>query len=335
MGAKTEVAGNKKYSSRKDKFLVFFLENKSIILFVFICILAQIVSGGIFFRGTNISSVLRQVSVNCLMALGYVIVLTCGMIDLSTGHMLSLCGIVYSQVSFIAPLPVAIAATIATGLLCGTINGLLSIKLKLTPLILTLGTQQIFRGIAYLLCDGVSHNVTDPSMQFIGQGILFGFLPMTVLIVAVFIAIIAVLINRTKYGRHVLATGGNMEAARVSGVNTDNVKIKAFVIMGGMISFASLILTGRVAIAMPNAGQGMEMDAIASAIIGGTALSGGKANVIGAIFGALILGVISNLLNLAGVSSFWQWFFKGVIIIAAILLDSITETVFKKRQIAN
>ncbi len=335
MVAKMDIAENKKSSSLKDKFLVFFLDNKSIILFVFICILAQIVSGGIFLRGSNISSVARQVSVNSLMTMGYVVVLTTGMIDLSTGHMLSLCGIIYSQVAMIAPLPVAILATIATGFACGMLNGLLSIKLRLTPLILTLGTQQIFRGLAYLFCDGISQNVTDPSMQFIGQGILFGFLPMTVVIVIFFIFIMAVLMYRTKYGRHVIATGGNIEAARVSGVNTDRVKIAAFVIMGVLISFASLILTGRVAIAMPNAGQGMEMDAIAAAIIGGTALAGGKANVVGGIFGALILGVISNLLNLAGVSSFWQWFFKGVIIIAAILLDSITEAVFKKRQLSN
>lgn len=335
MVAKTNLVENKKSSTLKDKFLVFFLDNKSIILFIFICILAQIVSNGIFLRGSNLSSVARQVSVNSLMTMGYVVVLTTGMIDLSTGHMLSLCGIVYSQVAMIAPLPIAILATVATGLACGLLNGLLSIKLHLTPLILTLGTQQIFRGVAYLVCDGVSNNVTDPSMQFIGQGILFDFLPMTVVIVTVFIVLMAILMYRTKYGRHVIATGGNIEAARVSGVNTDRVKIMAFVIMGVLISFASLILTGRVAIAMPNAGQGMEMDAIAAAIIGGTALSGGKANVVGAIFGALILGVISNLLNLAGVSSFWQWFFKGVIIIAAILLDSITEAIFKKRQLAS
>lgn len=335
MVAKNNVVEDKKASSLKDKFLVFFLDNKSIILFVFICILAQIVSGGIFFRGSNLSSVARQVSVNSLLTMGYVFVLTTGMIDLSTGHMLSLCGIVYSQIALVAPLPVAILAAVATGLLAGLLNGLLSIKLRLTPLILTLGTAQIFRGVAYLLCGGVSVNITDPAMKFMGQGILFGFLPMPVLIVLVFIAIMTILMYRTKIGRHIIATGGNIEAARVSGVNTDRVKITAFVIMGVLVSFASLILTGRVAIAMPNAGQGMEMDAIAAAIIGGTALAGGKANVIGAIFGALILGVISNLLNLAGVSSFWQWFFKGVIIIAAILLDSVTEAVFKKRQLAS
>lgn len=321
--------------SNKDKLLILVLENKSIILLIAIMILAQFVSGGIFLRGSNLSSVMRQTAVTCIMAMGYVFVLTCGMIDLSTGFMLSLCGIVYTQVSLIAPLPIAIFAAIVAGLAAGLFNGLLSIKLNLTPFILTLGTAQIFRGLAYLLCGGISINITDNFMKFLGQGILFGFLPMPVLFVGIITIIVSIVMYRTKYGRHVIATGGNPEAARVSGVNINNTKIRAFVIMGFLISIASIILTGRVAIAMPNSGQGMEMDAIAAVIIGGTSLFGGKANVIGAIFGALILGVIGNLLNLAGVSSFWQWFFKGIIIVVAVLLDSTTEKIFKKRQLMN
>ena len=333
MGQSLSVAENKKGMS-KGKLFMLMLDNKSLILLIFICILAQIVSNGIFFTGDNISSVLRQTAVTSIMAMGYIFVLTCGMIDLSTGFMMSLCGIVYSQVSFIAPIPVAILATLGTGVICGLINGVLSIKLNLTPFILTLGTAQVFRGVAYLLCNGISNNITDPTMKYIGQGILFDFLPMTVVIVIVLTIITAIMVYRMRYGRHVIATGGNPEAARVSGVNIGRTKINAFVIMGLMISIAGMVLTGRVAIAMPNGGQGMEMDAIAAVIIGGTSLSGGKANVLGALFGALILGAISNLLNLAGVSSFFQWFFKGIIIIVAILLDSATEQIFKKRQIA-
>jgi len=318
----------------RDRFLMWILENKSLVLLIVICIASGIISGGIFFRGDNISTVLRQTAITSLLSMGYVFVLTCGMIDLSAGHMLSLACVVYAQVALVAPVWVAMIAAVATGLVCGIFNGVLSIKLNLIPFILTLGTAQMFRGVAYLLCDGISINITDETMKFVGQGIIFGFVPMTVVIVLAVTAIIAVVVYRTKYGRHVLATGGNVEAARVSGVNIHMTKIMAFVIMGIMVGIASLVLVGRVAIAMPNSGQNMEMDAIAATIIGGTSLSGGKTSVIGAIFGALILGVISNLLNLAGLSSFWQWFFKGVIIVAAILLDSITEKIFKKRQLA-
>ena len=317
------------------KTLTWILDNKSLLLLVVIAILAQILSGGIFFRWDNISSVMRQVSVTCIMSMGYIFVLTNGMIDLSVGHMLSLCGVVYSQVALVAPLPIAILATIGTGILCGIFNGTICIKFNLLPFVLTLGSAQMFRGVAYLLCNGISINIMDPKMKFIGQGILFGFLPMSVVVVIVLTTIIAIIVYRTKLGIHTMATGGNVEAARVSGVNVALTKITAFIIMGITVAIASLVLVGRVAIAMPNGGQGMEMDAIASTIIGGTSLSGGKANVIGAIFGSLILGVISNLLNLAHLNSFWQWFFKGVIIIAAILLDSLSEKVFKKRQLAS
>jgi ribose transport system permease protein len=311
------------------------LDNKCIVLLVFVCIVAQIASGGIFSRWANLASVIRQASVTCILSMGYVIVLSTGMIDLSVGFMLSFCGIVYSELSKFLPVPTAIVGALIAGLLAGLMNGVLSIKLKLLPFILTLGTAQIFRGTAYLLCNGISRNITDPTIKFIGQGVVFGFLPITFMIFGVLAILTGIITYRTKFGRHVIATGGNIEAARVSGVNTDKTKILAFVFMGFVVSIASVVLTGRVAIAMPNSGQGMEMDAIAATIIGGTSLSGGKANVLGAVFGALVLSIISNLLNLAGVSSFWQWFSKGAIIVVAILLDSMTESFFQKRQIAS
>jgi ribose transport system permease protein len=261
-------------------------------------------------------------------------VLSTGMIDLSVGFMLSFCGIVYSEISQRFGVAIAVPVTLLAGFASGLFNGLLSIKLKLIPFILTLGTAQIFRGMAYLLCNGISENVTNPTMKFIGQGIVFGFLPMTLIIFGTLAILTGIMTYRTKFGRHVIATGGNIEAARVSGVDTDKTKIIAFIFMGFASSVAAVVLIGRVAIAMPNSGQGMEMDAIAATIIGGTSLSGGKANVLGAIFGGLMLSIISNLLNLAGVSSFWQWFTKGAIIVIAIFLDSITERFFQKRQIA-
>lgn len=333
METKLDVERIDRRQLNKKRQLMIIIENKSLILLILICIVAEVVSGGIFFRGDNISSVLRQTSVTSILALGYVFVLTCGMIDLSTGFLLSLCGIIYATTALVLPVPVAILISVATGLGAGLLNGILSIKLNLIPFILTLGTAQVFRGIAYLACNGISFNITDNTIKYIGQGILFDVMPITFFIVIVLAVIVAIIMYRMSYGRHVFATGGNIEAARVSGINVARTKIIAFVVMGFMCSIAGVILTGRVAIAMPNAGQGMEMDAITAAIIGGTALSGGKANVMGAIFGALILGVISNLLNLAGLSSFWQWIFKGIIIIAAIMLDSLTDQIVKRTQI--
>lgn len=142
----------------------------------------------------------------------------------------------------------------------------------------------------------------------------------------------AVIMYRTRFGRHVIATGSNDNAAKVSGVNVDWIKIASFIIMGVMNAFAAIVVTGRISIAMPNVGDGMEMDAIAAVVIGGTALNGGKVKVTGTVIGCFILGIISNLLNLAGVSSFWQWFTKGVIIILATLIDARTDDFFKNRK---
>ena len=320
----------------KDKALLFILNNKSIVLLIAIMIIGQIVSGGIFFRGTNIAVVVRQASINAVLAMGFVMVLSSGMIDLSAGSMISLCSVIFAQAVVVWEIPMifAILITMAVGLICGLANGLMVNKLNLIPFILTMGMGQVFRGLGYVISNGISLRVDHPVSRFIGQGNVFGVIPMTMVVFLSLAVISGLLVYRTSFGRHLLATGGNQEAAKVSGVNTAKTRILAFLFMGFVVSIAAIVLTGRVSIAMPDGGLGMEMDAIAAVIIGGTSLAGGKANVFGAICGALMLASISNLLNLAGVSSFWQWVCMGAIIVFAILLDSLTEKFFQKRQIA-
>jgi ribose/xylose/arabinose/galactoside ABC-type transport system permease subunit len=260
--------------------------------------------------------------------------------------MVSLCAVVYNEVvrggtggnDFATGVDtgsfgLAIVLTLAVGAACGLLNAFMINKFNLTPFILTLGTGQIYRSLAYVLCGGVSFTVRVDGMKYIGQGILFGWLPFSVVVFGVLTVITAIIIYRTRFGRHIVATGGNREAARVSGVNTSQTKIFATMIMGTMMAIAAIVLTGRVAVAQPAGGTGMEMDAIAAVVIGGTSLGGGKPNVIGAIFGALILSVIGNTLNLTGVDAFLQWFFKGLIIIVAILLDTVTEGLLARRQL--
>lgn len=319
-------------TSRRDKLVYFLINQKSLFLLILLCIGAQIASSGLFMTGSNISSVIRQTSVTCLMALGFTCVLSCGNLDLSVGHMLSLLSMSYVMLAGKLPLSIAIFLTICVGIGCGFINGFLAIKLGLIPFVLTLATAQIWRGIAYLLCNGISLPVSDKSMKFIGQGIVLGFIPMTAIIVFIMAVIISVMIYRTKFGRHILATGGNAEAARVSGVNIIKTKWSTFMIMGICNAVAAVVISGRIGIAMPSVGDGMEMDAIAAVVIGGTTMSGGKANVFGSICGGLIMGIISNLLNLAGVSSFWQWLAKGIIIIIAIYVDKRTEMFFNSAK---
>ena len=321
------------HKSNWDKLTILILNNKALIILFVMVIVAQFVSKGIFFTYNNISSVMRQVSVSIILGIGFTVVLASGGVDLSVGHMVSLLGVVYASASLVIPLPLAIITTMAVGCILGSCNGLISQTFKLPPFIVTLATAQIYRGIASLATDGKSITGLSNEVKFIGQGlIIFDKVPMSLVVAIVISIIVAVVIYRTKFGRHIVATGGNAEAASVSGINTKAIKVSAYMIMSVCVALGSIVLTGRIGSAMPAAGTGMEMDAIAAVVIGGTPMSGGKARVIGTVIGCFIMGIISNSLNLAGVSSFWQWIAKGIIIIAAIFMDSQTEAFFSNRR---
>lgn len=316
----------------KDKAIIFILNNKALFILIVLVIVSQIATKGLFFNFSNISSVSRQIAVSAMLGIGFTIVLAAGGVDLSVGQMLSLVGVVYATLSLIMPIGLAIILAIIFGALCGLFNGAISESFKLPPFIVTLATAQIFKGLAYLLCNGKSIGGLGSSVKFLGQGLIFGMLPISVVIMVVLMVIMAVVLYKTRYGRHVIATGGNAEAASVSGINTKRIRVSSYVVMGMCVALGSIVLTGRVATALPGAGNGMEMDAIAAVVIGGTPMSGGKAKVVGTVFGCLIMGIISNCLNLLDVSSFWQWVAKGIIIILAILMDAQTEAFFNKRR---
>lgn len=307
------------------------LNNKALLILIVLMIVATAATNGLFFTYRNLSSVARQIAVSVLIGLGFTVVLASGGVDLSVGHMLSFVGVVYAIASLHMPLPVAIVCAILVGALCGLLNGSVSECLHLPPFIVTLATAQIFKGFAYLLTSGKSINGLSKAVKYLGQGLLFDVIPVSIVLALIVCAILCVVMYRTKYGRHVIATGGNAAAALVSGVNTRLIKISAYVVMGACAAIGSIVLTGRVSMAAPGAGDGMEMDAIAAVGIGGTPMSGGKAKVGGTVFGCLVIGVMNNLLNLLNVSSFWQWVAKGCIIILAILMDVQTEKIIKKR----
>ena len=306
------------------------LNNKALLILIVLVIVAQAITKGLFLTPDNLSSVSRQIVAFTLLGIGFTVVLASGGVDLSVGHMLSFVGVAYALLSKEMPLPFAIALALVLGALCGFANGVISEKLRLVPFIVTLAMAQVFRGGASLLSDGSAVSGLSSGVKFIGQGIILG-IPLPFVVTIVLTIIVAVLMYRTRFGCYAIATGGNQEAASVSGINTSRIKIQSFVIMGICAAVGGIILTGRVSMAQPTAGAGMEMDAIAAVVIGGTPMSGGKARVGGTVFGCLVIGVMNNLLNLAGVSSFWQWVAKGLIIIVAIILDAQTERIFNKR----
>jgi ribose/xylose/arabinose/galactoside ABC-type transport system permease subunit len=169
-----------------------------------------------------------------------------------------------------------------------------------------------------------------PAFKAIGQGYI-GPIPTPICIVTAATALIFFIINRTAFGRYAIAAGGNREAARTSGINTNLITVLIYMLMGLCTAGAAIIMTGRAASAQPSAGQGMEMDAIAAVVIGGTPLSGGKGKVLGTVFGCLIVGVINNFLNLSRVDSNWQQIAKGALILVAVLLDVVTENYFQRK----
>lgn len=309
--------------TRKERIGLFALNNKALIILIILCIVVGIAKP-VFFSYTNVISVLRQVTIATVLGLGYTIVQTSGQSDLSIGTMLGFIGVVMARISLVLPLWIALLAGVVLGFLCGSLNGFVAHYFKLNPFIVTLATQQMFKGAAYLVTSNRPVTGLGKDFVYIGQGYV-GPIPFPVLFMLICIVIVAVVMYRTRFGREVVAVGGNEEAARVSGINPVAVKIKVCSIMGVFVSLAAMIMTGRVASAQPGAGALMEGDAITAVVMGGTAMSGGKPNVIGTLFGCLIVGIIQNGMNLIGIDSNWQLVVKGVMVLIAIIIDVLTE----------
>lgn len=318
---------------KKDSVTSLILNNKALLILLLLALAVQISTEGLFFSASNLTSVARQISTSVVLGVGFTVVLASGGVDLSVGQMLSLLGVIFAHFSLMMPFPLALLLAIVVSILLGSLNGLLSVVFNLPAFIVTLATAQVFKGFAYILCNGKSVNGLSDSVKLFGQGFM-GLFPISSIVMLALAVLMALMLHRTKLGRHFIATGGNADAARVSGVQVNKIKILAYIIMAACTAVAAALLTGRVSTALPRAGEGMEMDAIAATVIGGTRMSGGKATVSGTIFGCLIIGLINNGLNLLNVSSFWQWVAKGVVIIIAILIDKLTEDFINRRRIS-
>ena len=293
---------------------------KSLIGLVLLCIVITKVTPT-FLSVSNITNVFTQVSVNAIIAIGMTFVILTGGIDLSVGSTLAISGAVgASIVKSTGNVFLAIIVAAVIGIAVGLINGLLVSKGKLQAFIVTLATMTIFRGATLVFTDGTPISKLPEAFVKIGNGKL-GFMPIPV-IITIIIAIIAVYaLSQTRFGRYLYALGGNEEASRLSGINTDKIKTLVYVVSGFASAIAGVIITSRIGSASPNAGTGFELDAIAAVVIGGTSLAGGEGTITGTLIGALIIGVLNNGLNLMNVSPFYQSIVKGLVILIAVLLD--------------
>ncbi len=279
----------------------------------------------VFLTAPNLINVLQQSSINACIALGMTLVIVSGGIDLSVGPIAALAAVVAASLMVAGlPIPLAIVAALGVGALCGLFNGVLIAYAGLQPFIVTLGGLSLYRALSLIYTGGNPVFGIPPEFRALTNGDLMG-IPTPVVIVAVIALICWVVLNKTPLGEYLMAVGGNPEAARIAGVPVALTKISAFVISGVLAAVAALILVGRLGAAEPTLGNLWELDAIAAAAIGGASLMGGKGSIVGTILGAIILGSLRNGLTLMNVQAFYQLLATGIIIIAAMLIDSATR----------
>jgi len=264
-----------------------------------------------------------------VVAIGMMTVMVTGAFDLSVGSTLALTGIVGAKLMEAGiPIGIAILAALSLGLAIGYFNGVLITQVGINPFIATLGTMSMVRGLALAITQGMPVYGLPKSFAWLGEGTVFG-LPFPIVLMVILVLIFDQFMRRTSVGRLFYYTGGNEEAAKLSGIHTKKVRMAAFMIVGFLAALAGVMLSSRMMSMMATSGTGLELKAIAACIIGGAALGGGEGTIIGALMGAILVGFIGNILVLEGVSAYWQEFSSGAILVAVVAIDMITRKIRK------
>jgi inositol transport system permease protein len=296
-----------------------------LIVFGIICLIISLITPQ-FLTVSNLTIIVTQVSINALLAFGVTFVIITGGIDLSLGSIVAVTGVTAAMLAHPDSYPVLIPIVMGllAGLLMGAFNGFIITKSKIAPFIVTLGTMTIGRGLALILSDGRPVSNLSDSFNYLGSGTVLG-IPILILIFILVFAVCSIILNKTVLGRYIYAIGGNEQAARASGINIDRVKLSVYSISGLLAGLAGILLASRITTGQPNAGAGFELDAIAAVVIGGTSTAGGRGTMAGTLIGVLLIGVINNGLDLLNVTSYYQQVVMGIIIIGAVVLDSLNQ----------
>lgn len=302
-----------------------FIAHKAIIALLLLIGLVSMLNPH-FFTLDNLLNILRQTSVNAIIAVGMTLVILTAGIDLSVGSVLALTGaFAASMVALELPILVTVPAVLLAGLALGSLSGVIIAKGKVQAFIATLVTMTLLRGVTMVYTDGrpISTGFTDAGDLFawFGTGYVLG-IPVPVWLMAVTFLAAWYLLNHTRFGRYIYAVGGNEAAARLSGINVDRIKIAVYALCGMLSALSAIIVTSRLSSAQPTAGTTYELDAIAAVVLGGTSLAGGKGAIMGTLIGALIIGFLNNALNLLDVSSYYQMIAKASVILLAVLVDT-------------
>ncbi len=309
------------YANIKEQFGI-------IIGLLLLCVLLSALSN-VFLTSRNFFNVLLQLANNMFLSCGMLLVILTGGIDLSVGSTIAVTGCFVAGfiTNYNMPAAVAVLLALLIGVLIGIINASLISFTGIPAFIITLATMNIGRGVARLYTSSKTITVDNDFFAFIGTGYLFNVVPIQVVYIILICAVTGILLNKTKFGRSLYATGGNPVAASFSGINTKRVIFTVYVFSSLMAAIAGICLASRMYSGTSTSGQSAEMDAIAAVVLGGTSMTGGIGNIFGVIIGVLLIAILSNGLNLLGIDSSWQLVVKGIVIIIAVLLDF-----FKKKR---
>ncbi len=298
--------------------------NNTIYIFLLLVIFSSIMTDNFFTEG-NLTNLLRQNASLGIVSFGMLMVILTGGIDLSVGAGLTLGNIIFAYTLKTGqPFIVALLYAVFAGFLCGLISGYMVAYQKLAPFVVTLAVLSIAKGASYIICNGASIQIKDKGFIEFSRTYFIGLPSQFYVMLAIFVIMFLVL-RFTTYGRLVMAIGSNEEAVRLSGVRVNRYKMSVYCISGVFSTIAGIIVSGRTGVGSPLVGDGTEMDAIAAAVIGGASLNGGRGSVVKTIFGVFTLGLISNIMNLMKVPAYPQQVIKGIIILAAVLLQKFSN----------
>jgi ribose transport system permease protein len=317
------VLGRIKNSDFSLGVIDYFKRNFGIMVGLLLLCVVIAIRSPMFFTQRNLMNVLRQISSNMYLATSMTFILIAGGIDLSVGSGLAVTGVFTAQMLLWGfSVPIAVIAGLLIGVVIGAISGLLISRTTLPPFIVTFAMMSILRGTAYVATGGITIRVDNQTFVNLGVGYL-GIVPLPVVYMIVIILGAWFVLNRTVWGRHLYAAGGNEKAAQYSGISVRSIRLVIYTFSGVMAAVSGITLAARSYSGNPIFGNGAEMDAIAACVLGGIGMGGGYGYIGSTLIGALIIGVLNNGLNLMGIDSFWQTILKGIVILAAVYIDSL------------
>lgn len=300
----------------------YFKRNIGTILALLLFVLVISISAPKFLTQSNLMNLLKSNSVNAIISCGMLLAILMGQIDISVGSTVGVTGVFAAFLITNAGLPVwaVILLCIALGALIGTVNGVSIAYLKVPAFVATLATMSIGRGLTKIISGGVSIRIRNDVYSAIGLT-SFGELSIIIIYAVAALIITWIMLNKTKFGHHLYAIGGNPVAAKYSGINVRKYNMIPYIAIGILCSIGGIIWSSRLGSAAATLGEGFELDAISAVVIGGTSMTGGVGTIGGTVIGILIIGVITNGLNLMGINAFWQDVIKGIIILLAVIID--------------